>query len=579
MIVQMRTTKQAEKVASLTGGVHLSSEDGSWLTRRVEIEDFEAHREEVESVSPLFECYQTDADGGLCQVPSTWEVTAAKFEVEWPSDPGVILSHFGARRFAYNWALAQAKADMDAEESSKWDLATLRKRWNRAKDEVAPWWRKNSKEAYSSGIADLATGLANWRASKSGNRKGKSVGFPRFKSRRTDSGRVRFTTGTMRFEPNRRGIVLPTIGVLCSKENTRRLQRSLASGRARILSMTLSEHWGRLFVSVNYAIRASTPRPVAKPQGRCGVDLGLRVLATIADTDDNIIEIPNPAPLRATLAERRRVGRQMSRRIPGSRGHRAAKTKLAKLDRRAVNIRRDSWHQLTTMLASTYGEVVIEDLNIAAMGRSMGRRAFRRSVSDTALGMFRPMLDYKMSKAGTSLVVTDRWFASSQFHHQCGCRLLSPAKLSKVLSCSVTGEVLDRDANAALNLRDWRKEQQTSPGPVGSSAPVDTQATETVAQTQGRSKKSLDRRAHVRPRSSAVCGEARIKTPQGEEWRDASDHSIRNGESGWADVGRGALWAMGRPTPGFSGTGLPHGDVLPLWRPRTPAARLGRCPL
>ncbi len=108
MIVQMRTTRQAEKVASLTGGVHLSPEDGSWLTRRVEIEDFEAHREEVESVSPLFEYYQTDADGGLCQVPSVWEVTAAKFEVEWPSGPGVVLWHLpGCPRRSY--ALLRAR--------------------------------------------------------------------------------------------------------------------------------------------------------------------------------------------------------------------------------------------------------------------------------------------------------------------------------------------------------------------------------------------------------------------------------------------------------------------------------------
>ncbi len=125
------------------------------------------------------------------QLPSGWTVTAAQFEVEWPTDPDrrrLIRSHFGARRKAFNWGLAQVKNDLDAQradsthESVGWDLASLRKAWNRAKDEVAPWWADNSKEAYSSGLADLARALDNWRASKNGTRKGRRVGFPRFKS-------------------------------------------------------------------------------------------------------------------------------------------------------------------------------------------------------------------------------------------------------------------------------------------------------------------------------------------------------------------------------------------------------------
>ena len=102
--------------------------------------------------------------------------------------------------------------------------------WNRAQDEVAPWWAQNSKEAYSSGLADLARALDNWSASKNGTRKGPKVGFPRFKSARRDAGRVRFTTGTMRMEADRRSITVPVIGGLRSKENTRRVQRHVATG-------------------------------------------------------------------------------------------------------------------------------------------------------------------------------------------------------------------------------------------------------------------------------------------------------------------------------------------------------------
>lgn len=410
-------------------------------------------------------------------IPDGWVARGFTFEVAWPADPRAVTrirSHFGARRFAYNWALAQVKADLEAKKldpdhaSVPWNLYALRKRFNAKKHTIAPWWDENSKEAYATGIADLCTALKNWSDSKSHKRKGCKVGFPRFRSRRKDQARVRFSTGAIRVEDDRRTITLPVVGALHSMENTRRLERLVTTGKARILSATLSERWGRLFVSFSCLVEAR-PYPAPTKGGRAGVDLGLRVLATVADDTGTITHVPNPAPLRATLTERRRVGRQLSRRIPGSNGHRAAKAKLARLDRRVVYLRREAAHQLTSWLAGTYSEVVIEDLDLAAMKQSMGRRAFRRSVSDAALGQIRPQLTYKMAWRGTTLTVADRWFASSQVHHGCGCRLVEPRKLAKQLACAITGELVDRDDNAALNLRDWP--DNASCGSVGATAP------------------------------------------------------------------------------------------------------------
>lgn len=111
------------------------------------------------------------------------------------------------------------------------------------------------------------------------------------------------------------------------------LQRHLVSGRAQILNMTLSQRWGRLFVAVCYALRTPTTRsPLTQPTVRAGMDLGVRTLATVATLDtatgeQTIIEYPNPAPLKATLVARRRAGRELSRRIPGSHGRRSWLTK------------------------------------------------------------------------------------------------------------------------------------------------------------------------------------------------------------------------------------------------------------
>ncbi len=182
-----------------------------------------------------------------------------------PEQPARIAQQFGGRRYAHNWALAQVKANLDARAADpavaplEWSLYDLRRAWNQAKQQVAPWWPACSKEAYASGIADLVAALNNWSESKHGRRAGPRVGFPRFKARHKDRGRVRFTTGAMRLEADRRHLVLPVIGRLRSKENTRRLERLATKGRARILSMTLAEHGGRLVVSVQ-AIVVQQPR-------------------------------------------------------------------------------------------------------------------------------------------------------------------------------------------------------------------------------------------------------------------------------------------------------------------------------
>lgn len=265
MIVRMRTRMQAMRVAAATGGTHLPGEpkpDGTpRLSRYVDVgTDFEVHRSGVESVSVLFDLFDGDGVGYAATgmpgepVPSGWMVCGAKFEVEWPTDPDrnrLIRSHFGARRKAFNWGLAQVKNDLDAaktdpgHESVEWTTAALRKAWNRAKDQVAPCGhripRRPIRPVWLTWRAPWTTGMPART-----KRKGRRVGFPKFKSARRDRGRVRFTTGMMRRKDDRRTIVVPVIGGLRSKENIRRVQRHLAAGRAQILNMTLSQRRDRL---------------------------------------------------------------------------------------------------------------------------------------------------------------------------------------------------------------------------------------------------------------------------------------------------------------------------------------------
>jgi putative transposase len=152
----------------------------------------------------------------------------------------------------------------------------------------------------------------------------------------------------------------------------------------------------------------------------------------------------------------------------------------------------------------------------------MGRRAFRRAVSDAAMGLIRPQLAYKTRRHGSTLTVADRWFASSQIHHGCThsdgtpCRLKGKGRIDKHLVCPITGEVIDRDHNAARNLRDWP--DTASCGPVGTTAPSVPGPTASVGTGHGADAGSSGASgASVRPRPrGAGRGEATTPTPQGD---------------------------------------------------------------
>src|SRR6185437_3067189 len=246
-------------------------------------------------------------------VPEGWTVQAFRFTLDPTEEQASALArHFGARRKAYNWTVAALKADIDGWhltglETAKPSLQVLRKRWNTVKDAVcvnaktgAVWWPECSKEAYADGIRGAVDAYWNWQQSRSGKRAGKPVGFPRFKCKGRDHDRVSFSTGAMRVEPNRRYLTLPVIGTVRTHENTRRIERLIRAGRARVLAISVRRNGTRLDASVRVLVRRPQQPRVALSGSRVGVDVGVRRLATVADVVGNVLEqVPNPRPLEA----------------------------------------------------------------------------------------------------------------------------------------------------------------------------------------------------------------------------------------------------------------------------------------
>lgn len=415
------------------------------------------------------------------EIPDGWCVQAFCFTL----DPTVgqsrsLARHFGARRKAYNWTVAVLKADVEAWRATgvvtaKPSLRVLRKRWNQVKDEVCvnvetglPWWAECSKEAYAGGIAGAVDAYWNWQQSRAGARAGKRVGFPRFKRKGRDADRVSFTTGAMRVEPDRRHLTLPVIGTVRTHENTRRLERLIAKGRARVLAISVRRNGTRLDASVRVLVQRPQQPGVAHPDSRVGVDVGVRRLATVADNRGAVLEqVPNPRPLDAALGELRHVSRARSRCTKGSRRYRERTMEMSRLHRRVNDVRTHHLRTLTTRLAKTHGRIVVEGLDAAGMLRQKGlpgARARRRGLSDAALGTPRRHLSYKAGWYGSRLVIADRWFPSSKTCHL--CKHVQDIGWDEHWQCDSCSATHQRDNCAAINLARY-EEPISVVGPVG----------------------------------------------------------------------------------------------------------------
>jgi putative transposase len=367
-----------------------------------------------------------------------------------PAQERALRSHAGAARFAWNWGLARCKERYEAE--GKWYSAVdLQKLWNAQKkaDPALAWWGENSKCAYQEAFRDLDRALRDFIKSKKGLRKGRRLGFPRFKKRGKCQDAFRFGTGTMRCAGST--VTLPRIGTLLTHEPTRKLSRRLENGTARILSASVTRMAQRWFVSFTVEVNRAMPERHAAPGSAIGVDLGVRTLLTGVDNGGAVVTVYGPKALRSSLRKLRRAGRAHSRKNEGGANKRKHASRLARIHARVANVRADALHKATTDLAARYETIVTEDLNVTGM---LANRRLARAIADQGFGQARRMLGYKTTRDGGQLVVADRWYPSSKTCSACGWRKPSLTLAERTFSCEACGLVLDRDENAARNLRD-----------------------------------------------------------------------------------------------------------------------------
>ena len=388
-----------------------------------------------------------------------------------PEKAQLLARHVGMRRKANNWAIEQIKDSLDAyrrgERSEPVSLPSLRKRWNIAKRELCcdvdtgvEWWRDISKEAAANGIADAVRAYWDWVASRNGQRKGRRVGFPRFKRKGRCRESFRVSTGSFGLV-DRRHIRLPRIGVVRLCENARRLDRLSGKGLARVKSVTVTLEAGRWFVSLQTEmLRPQVHHRPAAPESVVGIDVGVRRLATVAAADGTVLErVANPQALDAAVGRLRRLNKKLARAQQGSKRRAGLVAEIGRCHAHVAAVRHDAIHKLTTNLAKTHGMIVVEDLNVAGMARQTGpgSRTRRRGLADAAFGEFRRQLAYKCGWYGSELVIADRWFPSSQVCALCGHR--QRIGTAAVWTCDGCESTHDRDDNAAVNLARYATRQ------------------------------------------------------------------------------------------------------------------------
>lgn len=287
-------------------------------------------------------------------------------------------------------------------------------------------------------VLRLVTTLAKRTPERAkGNPKAKlRVRKPRFKSKRGEQA-VRFTANSrFRILANGR-LSLPKVG-----EVAVRWSRPLPAPPSSV-TVTLDRS-GRYHASFVVEV-ARNPLPAVEHE--VGVDLGLHVFAALSDGTT----VANPRWLRQAERDLRRAQRSLSRRRLGSTNWHKARGKVARLHARVVDARRDLHHQLSTRLIRENQTVYLEDLDVAALGRS----TLAKSLADAGWGQFTAMLAYKANLYGRTVVRIDRWYPSSQQCSACGAKTGPTGRAGlkvRTWTCSACAAAHDRDVNAARNI-------------------------------------------------------------------------------------------------------------------------------
>jgi putative transposase len=360
---------------------------------------------------------------------------AYKYRI-YPTDEQKVLfaKTFGCCRFVYNWAL---NIRIEAYKQNKLTVPykEIQDRMVNGLKKENEWLSEVNSQSLLNSLRNLDTAYKNFFSDK-------KVGFPNFKSRK-----------------NRQSFQCPqhcsvdfgmsTISIPKAKNIPAMLHRRFkGTVKTVTVSMTPSgKHFASVLVDTDIQ---EVPAQSVNRNTALGIDLGIKSLAICS----NGVVFENHKHLQRSLSRLTLLQRRLSRKQKGSASRNKARIKVARLQERIANQRKDNLHQITCRLThdSQVRTICMEDLNVKGMTRN---HHLAQAVNDASFGMFLTMLEYKCRWYGVNLIKIDRFAPSSKTCSKCG-HIYKGLKLSeRSWTCTNCGTHHDRDLNAACNIKEF----------------------------------------------------------------------------------------------------------------------------
>ena len=275
----------------------------------------------------------------------------------------------------------------------------------------------------------------------------KSVGFPRFKSKKNpvQSYTTNNQNGTVALL-NNKFIKVPKLKSLIRIKLHRQ-------PKGIIKSATISRHSsGKYYISLLCKEEVSK---FPKTNASVGIDLGITDFAILSNgkkIDNNKFTSKMEKKLKREqrkLSRRALLAKQKGINLFEVKNYQKQKRKIARLHEKVVNQRTDFLNKLSTELIKNHDIICIEDLNTKGMLRN---HKLAKSISDVSWSSFVTKLQYKADWYGREIIKIDKWFPSSQICSDCGHKDGKKSLKIREWACPICHTHHDRDINASINI-------------------------------------------------------------------------------------------------------------------------------